>query len=132
MLQAARYADAVVCGTGPELQALASAPSKITAPVRPANRQDRTRWNRQDRTRCPLRLPTQRGYARFRVPRRRIRHEGYPGPDAADGPALGAAGVFWTYAAICLAGLLFLYIRLPETRDRTLEEIETYVRSGKK
>jgi SP family sugar porter-like MFS transporter len=46
--------------------------------------------------------------------------------------ALGAAGVFWTYAAICLAGLLFLYIRLPETRDRTLEEIETYVRSGKK
>jgi len=46
--------------------------------------------------------------------------------------ALGAAGVFWTYAAICLAGLLFLYIRLPETRDKTLEEIETYVRSGKK
>jgi sugar porter (SP) family MFS transporter len=46
--------------------------------------------------------------------------------------ALGAAGVFWTYAAICLAGLLFLYIRLPETRKKTLEEIETYVRSGKK
>lgn len=45
--------------------------------------------------------------------------------------ALGAAGVFWTYAAICLAGLLFLYIRLPETREKTLEEIETYVRSGK-
>jgi hypothetical protein len=40
--------------------------------------------------------------------------------------------VFWTYAAICLAGLLFLYIRLPETRGKTLEEIETYVRSGKK
>jgi len=46
--------------------------------------------------------------------------------------ALGAAGVFWTYAAICLAGLLFLYIRLPETREKTLEEIETYVRSGRK
>ena len=46
--------------------------------------------------------------------------------------ALGAAGVFWTYAAICLAGLLFLYIRLPETRGKTLEEIETDVRSGKK
>jgi SP family sugar porter-like MFS transporter len=46
--------------------------------------------------------------------------------------ALGAAGVFWTYAAICLTGLLFLYIRLPETREKTLEEIETYVRSGKK
>jgi len=38
--------------------------------------------------------------------------------------SLGTAGVFWTYAAICLAGLLFLYMRLPETRGKTLEEIE--------
>jgi SP family sugar porter-like MFS transporter len=45
--------------------------------------------------------------------------------------ALGAAGVFWTYAAICLAGLLFIYFRLPETRGITLEEIETKVRAGK-
>ena len=42
--------------------------------------------------------------------------------------ALGAAGVFWTYAAICLAGVIFLYLRLPETRGRTLEEIETNIR----
>jgi sugar porter (SP) family MFS transporter len=38
--------------------------------------------------------------------------------------ALGAAGVFSTYAAICVAGAAFLYLRLPETRGRTLEEIE--------
>ena len=45
--------------------------------------------------------------------------------------ALGAAGVFWTYAAICLAGVIFLYLRLPETRGKTLEEIETHIRMSK-
>jgi len=39
--------------------------------------------------------------------------------------ALGAAGTFWTYGAVCLAGAVFLAMRLPETRGRTLEEIET-------
>lgn len=43
--------------------------------------------------------------------------------------ALGAAGVFWTYAAICMAGLLFLYFRLPETRGKTLEELENNIGS---
>jgi hypothetical protein len=45
--------------------------------------------------------------------------------------ALGAAGTFWTYATICVAGFLFLYFRLPETKGRTLEEIETDLRTSK-
>jgi SP family sugar porter-like MFS transporter len=44
---------------------------------------------------------------------------------------LGAAGTFWTYALICLAGLGFLYVRLPETQSKSLEEIETSLRTGK-
>jgi sugar porter (SP) family MFS transporter len=39
--------------------------------------------------------------------------------------ALGAAGTFWTYGAVCLAGAMFLALRLPETKGRTLEQIET-------
>ncbi len=45
--------------------------------------------------------------------------------------SLGAAGTFWTYAAICLAGFIFLYFRLPETQGKTLEEIETFIRTRK-
>ena len=33
-------------------------------------------------------------------------------------------GTFWLYAAICIAGFFFIYARLPETRGRSLEEIE--------
>lgn len=36
---------------------------------------------------------------------------------------LGVAGTFWIYAAVCLAGALFLSFRLNETKGRTLEEI---------
>jgi sugar porter (SP) family MFS transporter len=45
--------------------------------------------------------------------------------------ALGAAGTFWTYAGICLSGLLFLYFRLPETQGKSLEEIESNLRIDK-
>jgi SP family arabinose:H+ symporter-like MFS transporter len=44
---------------------------------------------------------------------------------------LGPAGTFWTYGAICLAGALFLYRRLPETKGKTLEEIEAHLRINK-
>jgi len=38
--------------------------------------------------------------------------------------ALGAAGTFWLYAAICVSGFVFIQLKLPETRGRTLEELE--------
>ncbi len=37
---------------------------------------------------------------------------------------LGTAGTFWIYAAICAGGLLFTIRSLPETKGRTLEELE--------
>ena len=44
--------------------------------------------------------------------------------------SISTAGVFFLYAIICLAGLLFLFRRLPETRNRSLEEIETSLRGA--
>lgn len=44
--------------------------------------------------------------------------------------ALGASGTFWTYAAVCLAGAIFLSLRLSETKGKTLEEIETDIRNA--
>jgi SP family sugar porter-like MFS transporter len=38
--------------------------------------------------------------------------------------ALGRAGTFWIYAAICVLGFWFILSRLPETKGKTLEEIE--------
>ena len=38
--------------------------------------------------------------------------------------ALGAAGTFWVYGAVCLVGLVVMWIYLPETKGRTLEQIE--------
>ncbi|HUA39028.1 MAG TPA: sugar porter family MFS transporter [Candidatus Sulfopaludibacter sp.] len=37
---------------------------------------------------------------------------------------LGSAGTFWLYAGICVAGFLFVKFKLPETRGKTLEQIE--------
>ena len=42
--------------------------------------------------------------------------------------ALKASGTFWTYALICLAGLIFLSASLPETKGQSLEEIEARFR----
>jgi sugar porter (SP) family MFS transporter len=44
--------------------------------------------------------------------------------------ALGAAGTFWTYAAVCLAGVVFLGLRLHETKGRTLEEMASGESAG--
>ena len=37
---------------------------------------------------------------------------------------LGLANCFWVYAGICLAGCAFIYFQLPETKGKTLEQIE--------
>ncbi len=37
---------------------------------------------------------------------------------------LGAAGTFGLYAAICLAGSIFIFFKLPETKGKSLEQIE--------
>ncbi len=41
--------------------------------------------------------------------------------------SLGAAGTFWTYALVCAAGFLFILRKLPETKGKTLEEIERQI-----
>ncbi len=38
--------------------------------------------------------------------------------------SLGAAVTFWVYAAICLGGFVFIALKLPETKGKSLEEIE--------
>ena len=37
---------------------------------------------------------------------------------------LGTSGTFWIYACICLAGFLFFLKKLPETKGKSLEELE--------
>lgn len=38
--------------------------------------------------------------------------------------ALGSYGTFWIYSAVCLAGFLFVCLNLPETKGKSLEELE--------
>ena len=37
---------------------------------------------------------------------------------------LNAWGTFWIYGGICIAGFLFIRSQLPETKGKSLEEIE--------
>ena len=38
--------------------------------------------------------------------------------------SLGPAMTFWVYSAICAAGFVFILLRVPETKGKSLEEIE--------
>ncbi|MBR4433615.1 MAG: sugar porter family MFS transporter [Bacteroidaceae bacterium] len=38
--------------------------------------------------------------------------------------ALGSSGTFWIYSTICLCGFLFFLRKLPETKGKSLEELE--------
>ena len=37
---------------------------------------------------------------------------------------LGPAVTFWAYAGVCIAGFIFILARVPETKGKTLEQIE--------
>jgi len=38
--------------------------------------------------------------------------------------SLGASGTFWLYGIICVLGFWFIRKKLPETKGKSLEEIE--------
>lgn len=40
--------------------------------------------------------------------------------------ALGADGTFWMYAVLCVLSCVFVAVLLPETKGKTLDEIERY------
>jgi hypothetical protein len=40
--------------------------------------------------------------------------------------SLGTAGTFWVYAGVCLLGFVGVKRWLPETKGKTLEEIESF------
>ncbi len=43
---------------------------------------------------------------------------------------IGPAWTFWLYGLLAIAALLFCYYLVPETKGRTLEEIEESWRTG--
>jgi MFS family permease len=46
--------------------------------------------------------------------------------------ALGSAGAFWLFSSICISGFLVIRRKLPETRDKTLEQIERELAGGRR
>lgn len=44
---------------------------------------------------------------------------------------IGLSGTFTLFAAVCIGGLFFTMIKVPETRGISLEEIEAHLRAGK-
>jgi SP family sugar porter-like MFS transporter len=38
--------------------------------------------------------------------------------------ALGSSGNFWIYSAICACALIFLFRNCPETKGKSLEQLE--------
>mmetsp|Transcript_31116 Transcript_31116/g.81549 ORF Transcript_31116/g.81549 Transcript_31116/m.81549 type:complete len:533 (-) Transcript_31116:39-1637(-) len=44
---------------------------------------------------------------------------------------LQAYGTFWLYGGICVVGVFFVLTKTPETKGKTLEEIEEYFTTGK-
>ena len=39
----------------------------------------------------------------------------------------GSGSTFWLYSAICFAGFVFIFLKVPETKGKTLEEIEHFM-----
>ena len=44
---------------------------------------------------------------------------------------VGKAATFWLYGAVSIGAWLFAFFLVPETKGKTLEEIEAYMRAGK-
>jgi len=44
---------------------------------------------------------------------------------------LGQAGTFWLYGVVAVGAWVFFYLQVPETKGKTLEQIEAHWRSGK-
>ncbi|XP_049863273.1 facilitated trehalose transporter Tret1-2 homolog [Schistocerca gregaria] len=45
--------------------------------------------------------------------------------------ALGTAVVYWIYAALCAAGAVFVFFLVPETKGKTMQEIQEMLATGK-
>jgi sugar porter (SP) family MFS transporter len=43
--------------------------------------------------------------------------------------AIGTGNTFWLYAAVCALGFVFVYFKLPETKNKSLEQIESELTS---